>query len=304
MENKFEDTSYVSHEGWYDKQYPDREARLKNIQTWKDGIKNNSINYWLHRRMFEMATPFIKERESWLTIGDGYGFDALYFKDKGCNVMATDIAGTFLPLAKAEGMISDYSVENVEKLTFADNSFDYSFCKESYHHFPRAYLGVYEMLRVTRNAVILIEPQDPLTKMPLMLAVKNILDRFNPNLLQKYWKNRYSFEPVGNYVFKLSDRDMEKLAMGMNLPAIAFKGLNGNNYYNPKTANQKADDSSTAFREIQSKIKKDNFISKLGILPYQTLCAVIFKTLPDADTITQMRNDGFLYYEFPKNPYL
>jgi gentisate 1,2-dioxygenase len=110
-------------------------------------------------------------------------------------------------------------------------------------------MGVYEMLRVSKKAVILIEPQDPLTKMPLMLFLKNILDRFNPNLLQKYWKNRYSFEPVGNYVFKLSDRDMEKLAMGMNLPAIAFKGLNSS-YYNPKTANEKADDNSAAFRQI------------------------------------------------------
>jgi hypothetical protein len=40
--------------------------------------------------------------------------------------MATDIADTFLPLAKQEGLISDYSVENVEKLSFADNAFDYS----------------------------------------------------------------------------------------------------------------------------------------------------------------------------------
>jgi ubiquinone/menaquinone biosynthesis C-methylase UbiE len=303
MQNKFEETSYGAHEGWYDRQYPDEASRLKNIQTWKDGIANNSINYWLNKRMFAMADPFIKTNETWLTIGNGYGFDALYFKEKNCEVMATDIADTFLPLAKQEGLISDYSVENVEKLSFADDAFDYSYCKESYHHFPRAYMGVYEMLRVSKKAVILIEPQDPLTKMPLMLFLKNILDRFNPNLLQKYWKNRYSFEPVGNYVFKLSDRDMEKLAMGMNLPAIAFKGLNSS-YYNPKTANEKADGNSAAFRQIQSKIKKDNFIAKLGILPYQTLCAVIFKTLPDANTIEQMKNDDFLYYEFPKNPYL
>ena len=69
------------------------------------------------------------------------------------------------------------------------------------------------MIRVAKKGVILVEPQDPLTKMPLMLAIKNILDRFDPTILQKYWKNRYSFEEVGNYVFRLSDRKMEKIAM-------------------------------------------------------------------------------------------
>ena len=303
MEHKFEDTSYTSHENWYNKQFPSQESRLQSINTWKEGIKNGSINYWSHKRMFQLADPFIKKDEKWLTIGDGYGFDAFYFVEKQCNVTATDIAGTFLPLAKEEGMISDYSVENVEKLSFEDDAFDYSYCKESYHHFPRAYMGVYEMLRVSKKAVMFVEPQDPLTKMPLMLFIKNILDRFNPTLLQKYWKNRYSFEPVGNYVFKLSDRDMEKIAMGMNLPAIAFKGLN-TNYYNPKTANDLANNSSAAFKKIQSKLRRDDLLCKLGILPYQTLCAVIFKQLPDTSTIEDMKNDGFLYYEFPKNPYL
>jgi hypothetical protein len=40
MQNKFEETSYGAHEGWYDRQYPDEVSRLKNIQTWKDGIAN------------------------------------------------------------------------------------------------------------------------------------------------------------------------------------------------------------------------------------------------------------------------
>ena len=190
--------------------------------------------------------------------------------------MATDIGGAFLPLVKEQKLIDDFSVENVEKLSFDDNSFDYVFCKEAYHHFPRAYLGVYEMIRVAKKAIILAEPQDPLTKMPLMLAVKNILDRFNPTILQKYWKNRYSFEEVGNYVFKLSDREMEKIAMGMNLPAIAFKGIN-NSYWKAGLDTEIANNTSTAFRKIQSKLRRDNLLCKLGILPYQVLSAVISK---------------------------
>ena len=299
----FEETSYLSHESWFAKQYPDQEKRLNTIRKWQKSIEDNTIDYWLHERLFELANPLINSGESWLTVGDGYGFDANYFKRKGCTVMATDIGGAFLPLVKDLHLIDDFSVENVEKLTFEDNSFDYVFCKEAYHHFPRAYLGVYEMIRVAKKAIILTEPQDPLTKMPLMLAVKNILDRFDPTILQKYWKNRYSFEEVGNYVFKLSDREMEKIAMGMNLPAIAFKGIN-NSYWKAGLDTEIANNNSEAFRKIQSKLRRDNFLCKLGILPYQVLSAVIFKTLPTQDTIAKLKNEGYLYYEFPKNPYL
>ncbi len=299
----FEETSYLSHESWFAKQYPDQEKRLNTIRKWQKSIENNTIDYWLHERLFELANPLINSGESWLTVGDGYGFDANYFKRKGCTVMATDIGGAFLPLVKDLHLIDNFSVENVEKLTFEDNSFDYVFCKEAYHHFPRAYLGVYEMIRVAKKAIILTEPQDPLTKMPLMLAVKNILDRFDPTILQKYWKNRYSFEEVGNYVFKLSDREMEKIAMGMNLPAIAFKGIN-NSYWKAGLDTEIANNNSQAFRKIQSKLRRDNFLCKLGVLPYQVLSAVIFKTLPTQDTIAKLKNEGYLYYEFPKNPYL
>ncbi len=299
----FEETSYLSHESWFAKQYPDQEKRLNTIRKWQKSIENNTIDYWLHERLFELANPLINAGESWLTVGDGYGFDANYFKRKGCTVMATDIGGAFLPLVKDLHLIDNFSVENVEKLTFEDNSFDYVFCKEAYHHFPRAYLGVYEMIRVAKKAIILTEPQDPLTKMPLMLAVKNILDRFDPTILQKYWKNRYSFEEVGNYVFKLSDREMEKIAMGMNLPAIAFKGIN-NSYWKAGLDTEIANNSSAAFRKIQSKLRRDNLLCKLGVLPYQVLSAVIFKTLPTHETIAKLKNEGYLYYEFPKNPYL
>ncbi len=301
--NSFEETSYLSHESWFAKQYPDQEKRLNTIRKWQKSIEQNTAEYWLHERLFALANPLISSKDHWLTVGDGYGFDANYFARKGCKVMATDIGGAFLPLVKEQKLIDDFSVENVEKLSFEDNSFDYVFCKEAYHHFPRAYLGVYEMIRVAKKAIILVEPQDPLTKMPLMLAIKNILDRFDPTILQKFWKNRYSFEEVGNYVFKLSDREMEKIAMGMNLPAIAFKGIN-NSYWKAGLDTETADARSAAFRKIQSKLRRDNLLCKLGILPYQVLSAVIFKTLPTQETIDKLKNEGYLYYEFPKNPYL
>jgi hypothetical protein len=44
--------------------------------------------------------------------------------------------------------------------------------------FPRTYIGTYEMIRVAGKAAIIIEP----------------IDIINPYLINKVWKNRFSFE--------------------------------------------------------------------------------------------------------------
>lgn len=297
-----EKRSHEAHAGWYEKQYATKDAKDKAIELWEFDEANKTINHWIHHRMLELTKPFVSEKKSWLTVGDGYGFDANYFFRKGLDVTATDISGTFLPLSQSHGFFEKYSVENVEKLSFGDGSFDYIFCKEAYHHFPRPYLGVYEMLRVAREAVILIEPHDPISKMPLLLALRNIFDRFDTALLQKYWKNRYSFEEVGNYVFKLSEREMDKLANGIGLPMVAFKGIN-NNYYHPATAKEKADDSSPAFRKIKRKLAFHDLLTKLSLMPSQVLCAVIFKKIPSKETMEAMKKEGFQIHIFPPNPY-
>jgi len=297
-----EKRSHEAHAGWYEKQYATKEAKDKAIELWEFDEANKTINHWIHHRMLELTKPFVSEKKSWLTVGDGYGFDANYFFRKGLDVTATDISGTFLPLSQSHGFFEKYSVENVEKLSFGDGSFDYIFCKEAYHHFPRPYLGVYEMLRVAREAVILIEPHDPISKMPLLLALRNIFDRFDTALLQKYWKNRYSFEEVGNYVFKLSEREMDKLANGIGLPMVAFKGIN-NNYYHPATAKEKADDSSPAFRKIKRKLAFHDLLTQLSLVPSQVLCAVIFKKIPSKETMEAMKREGFQIHIFPPNPY-
>ncbi len=301
-ESDFEPLSHKAHETWYDKRYPDETSKAKVLADWK-GESKRTINTWLHERMWNLTDALAVPGSSWLTVGDGYGRDAYYLLKRQCTATASDISATFLPLAKAEGLITDYAVENVEHLTYVDNSFDYVLCKESYHHFPRPYLGVYEMLRVCRKGVVLIEPHDPISRMPLLLALRNTLDRINPSLLQRIWKNRYSFEEVGNYVFKLSEREIEKLSMGINLPAVAFKGIN-NNYYHPSTAPTPAETTSGAFRRIRSKLLRDNLLSRAGLVPYQLLCAIIFKTPPSKESICRLKDNGFTYHALPKNPYL
>lgn len=299
----FDTISSEMHANWYDKQYADIDTRFNILDDWQKQKQENSINYWIHKRMFDLAHVLAQPATSWLTVGDGYGLDANYFKERGCKATASDISATFLEATKERNLIDEFSIQNVEKMTFEDNTFDYAFCKEAYHHFSRPMMGVYEMLRVSKKAIMFVEPQDPISRLPFLMGMRNILDNFNTKFLQKIWKNRYSFETVGNYVYKISEREIEKAAMGMNLPAVAFKGIN-NNYYSPKIINEKANNSSSIFRKIRLKLGLHNFLCKATIMPYQVLGAIMFKEMPTLQTIENLKKDGFRFYEFPKNPYL
>ncbi len=298
--NSFEETSFESHAGWFEKNYPDKQYRGEVLENNKNTA---SLNYWLHERLFSLADPLLKADEKWLTVGDAYALDGYYLRRKGCHVTATDIGDAFLSLAKEKEMVHDISVENVENLSFPPNSYDYVFCKEAYHHFPRPFIGVYEMLRVAKKGVVIIEPQDPVLRMPLLLALKNTLTRLYPSLLNKIWKNRFSFETVGNYVYKLSDREMEKLAMGINLPTICFIECN-NNYWHKGVENQTTEAGNAEFRKIKRKLWLDNFLCKLGLKPYHVLCVILFKEKPDEEVRRKLKEKGGVVIDLPKNPYL
>lgn len=146
MSNKFHDTSYKSHQSHYEK--IDRDLG----GTWAN---KDTVDYWRHQRMYSCLDPIIDSNKGakWLTIGDGrYGTDANYILSKGeTNVIATDIADTYLKIAKEKGFIQDYQVENAEDLSLEDESDDFVLCKESYHHFPRTMVALYEFLRVAKK---------------------------------------------------------------------------------------------------------------------------------------------------------
>lgn len=101
-----------------------------------------------------------------------------------------------------------YQQQNGEKLPFDSASFDVVFCKEGLHHLVRPVLGLYEMLRVARKGVILIEPFD--------CWLGRCLDLVGATTL-------YERSPVGNlkgrdnYVFRWSQRTLEQVLNGYYL---------------------------------------------------------------------------------------
>lgn len=75
------------------------------------------------------------------------------------------------------------------------------------------------MLRVTRQGIVLIEPNDTrVTTSPLLVSVNWLRERVKQLLgRSKYSNFDYvnEWEAVGNYVYSFARRDMEKLALGL-----------------------------------------------------------------------------------------
>jgi SAM-dependent methyltransferase len=288
--------SHIAHEQHMIDLIHEKDKRLFTLKN------KDCIAYLLNVRTLDILKPLLHKKNTWLTIGDYNGFEAKYFQEKGQSVIASDISDVFLKEAKAEGLIEEYKKENVEHLSLGENSIDYVSCREAFHHFPRAYLGLYEMIRVAKKGIVVIEPVDILAKMPTVLLLKNICDRFNPELINKFWKNRYSWEPVGNYVFKLSEREVEKIAMGIGLPCIAFLGINIIKSDNQKIMTVPTD--LKLWHKMKSRINFFNLLSRLRLTPYNMLCSVIFKEMPDEETLCNLKTAGYRVIKLPANPFL
>ncbi|MGB5287387.1 MAG: class I SAM-dependent methyltransferase, partial [Ignavibacteriaceae bacterium] len=189
------------------KHYPEERCRMM--------LDHSTINRWRHERMYKFIDPLLQlfPKSEWLTVGDFYyGSDAQYIHSKGHNVVASDINDNFLKKGKEKGYIENYSEENLESLRFNDCSFDFVLCKETLHHLPRPYAGLYEMLRVSKVGVLLIEPFDRFINASLFEKISNWL------LKKLKGKMHDMYEPSGNYKYPISTREIEKIALGMNLP--------------------------------------------------------------------------------------
>jgi ubiquinone/menaquinone biosynthesis C-methylase UbiE len=313
MAETFEKNSYRRHEGEFDSRRQGG-AEEALARTW---LKTDTVDYWRHARMYACLDPLLKNMKgtTWVTVGDGrYGRDAWYLSQHGARAVATDISDALLKEGKASGLIEAFSKENAENLSFTDDAFDFAFCKESYHHFPRPMLALYEMLRVAKQGVVLIEPNESpiLGGMPfvlkrllkflmLKLGMHSRLRTIDTSLFLPY-SNTY--EVAGNYVYSISEREIEKVALGMNLPVVAFKGIN--DWYIKGVEHESATETSLLFKKIKEKIRDEDRRSQRGLsLGAPILIAIcIFKQTPTMAVRESLINDGFRVIDLPRNPHV
>jgi ubiquinone/menaquinone biosynthesis C-methylase UbiE len=291
--------SYQAHERGYDDFGPGS-SKADQAQAWLD---EGSVNSWRFERMYRLALPLLETfpGAQWLTVGDGrYGLDALYLQRHGARALATDISDTLLAEAKRRGIIADYRKENAEALSFADASFDFVLCKESYHHFPRPLLALYEMLRVARRGVLLIEPNDAEIPDSAMTRCSRGLKNIIKGLLGKA-SHGHAFEELGNYVYTVSPRELEKVALGIGLPAVAFAGVN--DYYLPGVEFEPAQEASVLFRRVRARIARYDRLCRLGLNQWGLLGALLLKDNPSEPLRSALERQGYDLAALPANPY-
>jgi len=280
MHNKFENIYY-----------------LKEI----DLLSLNTLDIWRQRRMYECIDPFIKgyPNARWLTVGDGrYGTDAHYLRTKKCDVVASDIDVSRLRQAKKRGYIQSFLKEDAEKLSLKDNAFDFVLCKESMHHFSRPYLGLYEMLRVAKDAVILIEPNDIFHNRTAPQYIFWWLKKGIKSLFGIYEKTEY--ETVGNYVFRISQEEIIKIAIALNYPCVVTKEMN--DLYEPGGEYIYLN-RGFRFHLLRFKIGVLDILSYLGLHKPNILFHVIFKRPLTDHMKNELKDKRYSVSILPQNPY-
>lgn len=296
----FQEKSYQQHSDRL-KEYAFGGKKQAHAKTW---FEKDTVDAWRHQRMYHILDPILIEDSNakWLTVGDGrYGKDAKYILEKDCEALASDISDALLKEAKNIGYISEYKKENAESLSFQDSEFDYVFCKESYHHFPRPMLALYEMLRVASKGVVLIEPND----IHVNNKISEILFRNLKSIIKLLLRrktNRHLFEESGNYVFTISRREIVKVALGLNYKIVAFKGIN--DAYVAGIEYEKLSKKGPLQKKLRLRINISNILCKLSFMDYGILAAIIFKKEPSKGLLQRLAKEGYKIIHLPDNPYI
>lgn len=260
-----------------------------------DWMKHDTVDYWRHNRMYKFLGPLLIDypKHRWLTIGDGrYGHEAHYIEDLGGVCLATDLSTSRLKIAKSAHYIKQYKKENAEKLSFKENSFDFVLCKESYHHLPRPTLALYEMLRVAKKAVVLIEPNDVIRRQ------FNWKQLFGIEVIDNYVNK---FETSGNYVYGITRREIEKVALGLGLPEISFAGFD--DIYIQGVEEEPSAPTGPLLRIIKIKLWLLNILYLLGLRDRSLLSVIIWKTSPSSSIQKYLSDQGYTTVKLPRNPF-
>lgn len=298
----FQYKSYTAHKNSYQVNEHDE----KEFLLYRDWYNTGTVDVWRHTRMLSHIDPLLTAYPSadWLTVADGrWGTAARYIEMKGGKALATDIDDRLLQTAVQHGLLREYRNENAEKLSFHDDAFDFAYCKESFHHFPRAYVALYEMLRVSKIAVIITEPRDwlppPFTRRIMQLIKHSIKKLLNMEIAHPDSGN---YEPIGNYVFTVSERELQKIALGLSLPAVAFR--NFQDVYLEGVEQEKQSDNGPLLKKLKSKLFVNNVLRFIRIEKTNHITGIIFKTPVSGELRRQLSVMGFTIVDLPRNPYL
>ena len=117
----------------------------------------------------------------------------------------------FLNLIESDSRMT-YTKVNAECTDIPSKSYELVLCKEGIHHLPRPILGFYEMLRITNNAVIIIEPSDTfLGRILEKIGLTHIYEINQENISESKNREGKLIRYRDNYVFRWTPKRFDEL---------------------------------------------------------------------------------------------
>jgi len=109
--------------------------------------------------------------------------------------------------------------QNMENLKYPENSFDYSVVHASLHHMSKPYKGLYEMFRVSKKGMLVIESHDNFI-MRLLIKM-NLTEDYEYSSIKytgsKINKGGVDGTNIPNYVYRFSESEFIKFSKSLDL---------------------------------------------------------------------------------------
>jgi len=253
-------------------------------------LDERTVAYLFVAQEMEKALPLVKHfpDASWLTVGDGrHAFEAVFLKKHGVRAFPTNLDPTLLDEAREMGLIDEYGVENIEQLSFADKSFDFICCKDSLHHSMFPYKALYEMLRVARKGIFLIEPFDH------GFGESSI---FNTRV-----SGFHHFEDgPGNYSYSFSERELEKLGVSHGWNLLAVRGIC---CLHDHPVPLESTDTCDLARQRAIVEEREKKAASRGAA-FTSMCSILLRDKPSQPLRQSLLDIGYTLTDLPINPHL
>jgi methionine biosynthesis protein MetW len=163
---------------------PDNDGRYEEYWR-KRGVSK-------HRYRYDVLAEWIENRQSVLDVGCGDGYLAAFLRDKkDARVQGIDVSEEAVRLARERG-VEAQTADLEESLPFADSQFDVVIASEVIEHIVGSEKLLLEMVRVTKDDVLVTIPNTGFWRYRLALLLGHFPKQWilRPNEHLRFWTVR------------------------------------------------------------------------------------------------------------------
>lgn len=209
------------------------ENLYKDFEKFDCHITKDKLTRFLRDRRLQKGLSYLENKfhdediKNWkvLVVCGGVGGEGIFFLNYGFNdVTVSDFSTNAIKVAQTLNSNLKTIVLNAEQIFLEDNSYDIVVVQDGLHHLPRPSLGFTEMLRVSKKAIIVIEPFDSWvgkiigTEWEIVEASMNYVYRWNKNIVKQTVKSFLLKNYNSIKVFRLWDHSLAVLKIVKYLP--------------------------------------------------------------------------------------